>query len=52
MQEGITTSKVIMLFVCGCYESVLCLRVISCVFIQPILLKNISETETNGTKWG
>ena len=39
-----------MLFVCGCYESELCLRVIKCVFIPPILLKNVSYTEANGTK--
>ena len=30
------------LFVCGCYESELCLWVIRGVFIPPILLKNIS----------
>jgi hypothetical protein len=31
-----TKSKVIMLFVCGCYESELCLRVIRGVFIPPM----------------
>ena len=36
-----TTSKVFMLFVCGCYESELCLRVVLGVFIPPILLKNV-----------
>ena len=39
MREGITTSKVIMLFVCGCDESELCLRVIRGVFLLLILLK-------------
>ena len=36
-----TTSKVIVLFLCGCYESELCLRVIRGVLILPILLKNV-----------
>ena len=34
--------KGIILFICGCYESELCLRVIMGVFIPPILLKNSS----------
>ena len=32
-RQNCTTSKVIMLFVCGCYERELCLRVIRGVFI-------------------
>ena len=42
-----------MLFVCGCYESELFLRVIRDVFISPILLKTIlkkKQTERNGDK--
>ena len=35
-----TTSKVMMLFVCGCYESELC--VISGVLTRPSLLKKVS----------
>jgi hypothetical protein len=34
----------------GCYESELC--VISDEIKPQILLKNISYTEANGTKWG
>jgi hypothetical protein len=38
MREGIiTTNKVMMLFLCGCYESELCVRVIRGVFIPLIL---------------
>jgi hypothetical protein len=37
-----TMGKIIMLFVCGSYESELCLRVIRGVFILPILLINVS----------
>ena len=37
-----TTSKKIMLFICGCQESELRLSVIRGVFILPNLLKNVS----------
>jgi hypothetical protein len=46
MWEGITMSKVIMLFVYGCYESKLCLRVIRGVFIRLLLKRK--QTERNG----
>jgi hypothetical protein len=43
MHKGILQrAKIIMLFLCGCYERELCLRVIREVFIVPILLKNVS----------
>ena len=51
-RRNYTTSKVIMLFVCGCYESEVSLRVIRGVFIPLILLKNISEKEAKQNETG
>jgi hypothetical protein len=36
------TSKMFMLFVCGCYKSGVCLCMIRGVFILSILFKNVS----------
>jgi hypothetical protein len=51
-RKNSTMSKVILLFVCGCYEREL--RVIRGVFIPPILLKKKflkkKQTERNGDK--
>uniref|UniRef100_A0A4W5KSD0 Uncharacterized protein n=1 Tax=Hucho hucho TaxID=62062 RepID=A0A4W5KSD0_9TELE len=53
-RRNYTTSKMFMLFICGCYESELCLRVIRGVFILPILLKKMffkwKQTEQNRDK--
>ena len=52
-RRNYSTSKVIMLFVCGCFESELCLWVIRGVIIPLILLKTFhkrKQTERNGDK--
>ena len=41
VRKNYTTIKGIMLFVCGCYGSKLCLRVIRGLFIPTILLKKL-----------
>ena len=50
-KNSYTTSKVIMLFVCGCYESELCLRVIhSADFLEKKhFLKGSKRNETEMT---
>ena len=46
-RRNYTTSKMFILFVCGCYESELCLRVIRGVFIPLIF---VEKHFLNGSK--
>jgi hypothetical protein len=47
-RRNYTMSKVIVMFVCGCYESELCLCVVRGVFIPPILLKILLKWNETG----